>query len=75
VLFQIGIKREKGYIYWITRDGAVKRCRTVSKKRPRTKVEDIVKTGITFEPGWLYYLNEDGDVARTEMLGVARKCI
>ncbi len=64
---KVGIKREKGFLYYLDKDGDVSRAkmaRGTSKGGNPTKVS---KVGVKREKGFLYFLDKDGDVARAKM--------
>ena len=63
-----GIKREKGYLYFLDKKGNVARCKMVrGRMKQKQKQEVLVKCGIKREEGFLYYIDKDGDVAMTKM--------
>ncbi len=53
---KLGIKREEGASYWVTK-GAVWREKNGSS-------EEIANAGITQDRNYLYFLDEDGDISR-----------
>lgn len=62
-----GIKREKGYLYYLDKQGDVscaKMARAGSKGGKPTKV---VKLGIKREKGYLYFIDKQGDVSMAKM--------
>lgn len=63
-----GIKREKGWLYFIDKGGNVARAKmAVGRKKGKTKQEVVVKTGIKREQGWIYFIDKQGDLARAKM--------
>lgn len=63
-----GIKREKGWLYFLDKNGNVARARMVKgRKKGKQKQEVLEKTGIKRQEGYLYYIDKDGDVAMTKM--------
>jgi hypothetical protein len=63
-----GIKREKGWLYFLDKKGNVSRAKMVQgRKKGKQKQEVLVKCGIKREPGMLYFIDKDGDVAMTQM--------
>ncbi|MBU0614953.1 MAG: hypothetical protein KJ601_02575 [Nanoarchaeota archaeon] len=63
-----GIKREKGWLYFLDKKGNVARAKMVQgRKKGKQKQEVLVKCGITREKGMLYFIDKDGDVAMTKM--------
>jgi len=64
-----GIKREKGYLYFLDKKGNVARCKMVrGRKKQKQKQETLVKCGLKRQDGYLYYIDKDGDVAMTKMV-------
>jgi hypothetical protein len=71
-VMKCGIKRKKGYLYYIDKKGNV-----VETKMARGKVKGgggkvIEKAGIKKQKGYLYFIDKKGDIARAKML-VGRK--
>ena len=63
------VKREKGWLYFIDKEGDVSRvkmARSRSDKGPKEH-EKIAKLGLVKEKGYLYYLDKKGYIARTKM--------
>ena len=61
------VKKEKGYLYYLGKDGNVWRsamARGASKGGNKEKVADA---NIKREGGYLYYIDKDGDVSRSPM--------
>ena len=59
------IKREKGYLYYIGKDGCVWRAPMKSNKRGTKKKVGTEK--IKKQPGYLYFLDKQGYVAMAKM--------
>ena len=68
VIEKTGVKREKGYLYYLDKKGNVAR---VNMKRPgkkyNKKVETVCKCGIKRKEGYLYYIDKKGDVCEAKM--------
>ena len=64
-----GIKKEKGWLYYLDKNGHVARAKMVrrGKKTPKTRPEVVVKCGIERENGFLYFIDKQGDVAKAKM--------
>lgn len=58
-----GVKREKGYVYFIDQDGDISRSKTGQKGRK----EKIKQIGLRREKGFLYFIDSDGDISRSPM--------
>ena len=63
-----GVKREKGYLYYIDKDGDVSRTK-VGRRSEESKaiVEKVSTVALKKEKGFLYFLDKEGDVAKTSM--------
>lgn len=67
---KVGVKKEKGYLYFVDKKGNVGRAemargRKKSKKKPKKEV--VAKVGITKEPGYLYFVDKQGDISCAKM--------
>lgn len=58
-----GVKREKGYVYFVDQDGDISRSKT-GQKGKREKVKAI---GLQRQKGFLYFVDSDGDISRSPM--------
>lgn len=58
------VKREQGYLYFITGGGDVARFRRGSN---RTEIVCPNNGDFKKEHGWMYYLDKHGDVSRSRM--------
>jgi hypothetical protein len=58
------IKREKGYLYYVDKQGDIARAPMAGKKGVKGKV---LKVGIKKVPGYLYFVDSMGFVARAKM--------
>lgn len=58
-----GVKREKGYVYFIDQDGDISRSKTGQKGNR----EKITKVGLQREKGYLYFIDAEGDISRSPM--------
>ena len=70
-----GIKREKGWLYYLDKKGDVSRTRMArggGKHKPG-KAERIVKLGVEREDGYLYFVDKEGDVSRAKMARRGKK--
>ncbi|MDD5222706.1 MAG: hypothetical protein PHE84_01835 [bacterium] len=67
---KVGVKREKGWLYYIDKQGNVSRkkmARGGAKKQNLGKAEVVSKTGIKREAGYLYFIDKQGDISRAKM--------
>ena len=66
---KVGVKKEKGYLYFLDKNGNVARAKMsrAGRKKGKTKVEVVTKCGVKKQGGYLYFINTHGDVARAKM--------
>lgn len=68
VISKTGIKREKGFLYFLDKKGNVAK---VAMKRAGKKADKkqtvVAKCGIKRKAGYLYYIDKKGDVAEAKM--------
>ena len=62
-LKQVGIKKEKGYLYFIDKEGDISRAKASSGIIKGGSAEKILEVHIQKEPGYLYFVDKDGDVS------------
>ena len=68
VIAKTGVKREKGYLYFLDKKGNVAKVqmKRAGKKTSRTQTV-VAKTGIKRKKGYLYYLDGKGNVCEAKM--------
>ena len=65
---KVGLKREKGYLYFIDKNGNVARSVMArGRKKGKSKQEIVSKTEVQRESGYLYFIDKEGDISRTIM--------
>lgn len=64
-----GVKREKGWLYFLDKNGNVARAKMVKGggKHGKQRQEVIARTGVKRQEGYLYFIDKQGDVAMTKM--------
>jgi hypothetical protein len=67
---KVGVKKEKGYLYFIDKKGNVGRAKMArgGRKKGKQKQECVVKCGVKKEDGYLYFIDKQGDVSRAKMV-------
>lgn len=74
VIAKTGIKREKGFLYFLDKKGNVAK---VAMKRAGKKADKrqtvVAKTGIKRKAGYLYFIDKKGNVAEAKMARGGRK--
>lgn len=71
-----GMKREKGYLYFIDKKGNLARAKMArggGKKKAKPKQEVLHKCGLKRESGWLYYVDKAMNAARAKMAKPGRR--
>ncbi len=65
---KVGVKKEKGYLYFIDKQGDVSRAKMArGRKKGKGGREKVAKVGVKKEPGFLYFIDKQGDVSRAKM--------
>ena len=71
---KVGIKREKGYLYFLDKKGNVARAKMArGKKRSGGSVQVVAKVGVKKKPGYLYFIDKSGDVSMAKMVRGGRR--
>ena len=67
-VIKLGIKRAKGFLYYIDKKGDVSRKPMArAGKKQSFKAELIEKAGLKREKGYLYFIDKQGDIAKAAM--------
>ena len=72
---KVGVKKEKGYLYFIDKKGNVSRAKMArgGGKKGKQKQEVVSKVAVKKEKGYLYFIDGKGDVSRAKMARGGRK--
>lgn len=62
-----GIKRAKGYLYYIDKKGDVSRAKMARGGKKGGSPQKVKKVGIKRVKGYLYFIDKKGDVSRAKM--------
>ena len=62
-----GVKKEKGYLYYLDKNGDVSRSKMARAGMKGGGAEVVNKAGVKREQGYLYFIDKDGDVSRAKM--------
>jgi hypothetical protein len=75
IVANTGIKREKGWLYYVDKQGDVSRTRMArgGGKVPRGRPQKVAKCGIDREDGFLYFIDKRGNVSKVRMARSARR--
>ena len=63
----VSVSKEKGYLYYLGKDGNGWRSRMASGKEKGGNAQKVADAGVNRESGYLYFIDKDGDVSRSEM--------
>ena len=70
---KVGIKREKGYLYFIDKKGDVSKAKMARGKNKGGKTQKVEKCGVKKQKGYLYFLDKQGDVSMAKMVRGGKK--
>lgn len=68
-----GIKREKGYLYFIDKKGDVSCAKMARGKKKGGSPKKVCKVGVKKQKGYLYFVDKHGDVSCAKMVRGGRK--
>jgi len=64
---KVGVKREKGYLYYIDKQGDVSCAKMARGTKKGGSPKKVAKCGIKRKVGYLYFLDKKGDVSCAKM--------
>ncbi len=65
---KVGVKKAKGYLYFVDKRGNVARAKMArGKKRKGGKIEVVAKVGVKKKKGFLYFIDKRGDISCAKM--------
>ena len=67
VVRNTGVSKEKGYLYYLGKDGNVWRSKMARAGKGGGNAEKVASAGVSRESGWLYFIDKGGNVARANM--------
>ncbi len=62
-----GVKKDKGYLYYLGKDGNVWRSKMARGASKGGSAEKVADANVKREGGFLYFIDKDGDVSRSPM--------
>lgn len=68
-----GIKREKGYLYFIDKQGDVSCAKMARGRKKGGNPKKVAKCGVKKQKGYLYFVDKKGDVSCAKMVRGGRK--
>ena len=74
VIAKTGVKRVKGYLYFLDKKGDVARVQMARAGKKTSKKQDVVASaGVKRKSGYLYFIDKHGDVCEAQMARGGRK--
>ena len=67
-VMKVGVKRAKGYLYYLDKQGNVSRAKMARGGKKGGKPEKVAKAGVKRAEGYLYFIDKQGDVSRAKMV-------
>ncbi len=64
---KLGIKRQKGYLYYIDKQGDVSCAKMARGKKKGGSPKKVAKCGVKRKEGYLYFLDKKGNVSCAKM--------
>jgi len=68
-----GIKRAKGYLYYLDKKGNVSRAKMARGGKKGGRPEVVKKLGLKRKEGYLYFVDKQGDVSCAKMARARKK--
>lgn len=65
---KVGVKKAKGYLYFVDKKGDVSRAKMARGKKRGGKPEKVAKAGIKKKKGYLYFIDKKGDISCAKMV-------
>jgi len=65
---KVGVKKEKGYLYFVDSDGDISRAKMVRRGSivPVDPPEKVISgVGVKREPNWNYFVDKEGHISRS----------
>ncbi|MEK7849483.1 MAG: hypothetical protein AAB213_01485 [Candidatus Omnitrophota bacterium] len=70
---KVGVKREKGFLYFIDKHGDVSCAVMARGKKKGGKPKKVAKVGISKKVGYLYFLDKQGDISCAKLVRGGKK--
>jgi len=72
-VMKVGIKREKGFLYYLDKQGDVSCAKMARGKNKGGKPKKVTKCSIKRKEGYLYFIDKAGDVSCAKMVRGGKK--
>ena len=66
-LMKVGIKRMKGYLYYIDKKGDISCAKMARGSKKGGSPKKVAKCGIKRKEGYLYFVDKKGDISCAKM--------
>lgn len=66
-LEKLGIKRQKGYLYYVDKQGDVSCAKMARGNKKGGSPKKVAKCGIKRKAGYLYFIDKQGDISCAKM--------
>ncbi len=72
---KVGVKKVKGYLYFVDKRGNVSRAKMArgGKGRGKARQEQVAKVGVKKKSGYLYFIDKQGDISMAQMARGGRR--
>jgi len=70
---KVGVKKAKGYLYFVDKKGDVSRAKMARGKKKGGKPQKVAKVGVKKKDGYLYFIDKRGDVSCAKMVRGGKK--
>ncbi len=70
---KVGVKRQKGFLYFIDKNGDVSCAVMARGKKKGGKPKKVAKVGIDKKDGYLYFLDKQGDISCAKLVRGGKK--
>ena len=70
---KVGIKKQKGYLYFVDKKGDVSCAIMARGNKKGGKPKKVAKVGIKKQDGFLYFIDKQGDISCARMVRGGKK--
>lgn len=70
---KVGIKKQKGYLYFVDKKGDISCAKMARGSRKGGSPKKVAKVGIKKKAGFLYFIDKRGDISCAKMVRGGKK--
>jgi hypothetical protein len=70
---KVGVKREKGYLYFVDKQGDVSCAKMARGSKKGGSPKKVAKAGVKKMAGYLYFIDKQGDISCAKMIRGGKK--